>query len=79
MTGVVKWVQHTTRVNDVTDILEKYPCIMNEQTLRAASATKRAYSQTRDVGGGGPYIDPSSADGKTLAVWVTPQLEPFSR
>ncbi|KAF1779881.1 hypothetical protein GQ600_7176 [Phytophthora cactorum] len=34
VTDVVKWAQHTTRANDVTDILEKYPCIMNEQTIR---------------------------------------------
>ncbi|KAG6950595.1 hypothetical protein JG687_00014151 [Phytophthora cactorum] len=103
-------------MNDVTDILEKYPCIMNEQTLRGRvrrveevtqpSTSSYCYSHVipydlivslqaaldnfticrqkeRNARHEMPEVVDltstlSSADDKTLAVWVTPQPKPFS-
>ncbi|KAG2846498.1 hypothetical protein PC118_g1375 [Phytophthora cactorum] len=117
VTDVVKWAQPTTWMNDVTDILEKYPCIMNEQTLRGRvrrveevtqpSTSSYCYSHVipydlivslqaaldnfticrqkeRNARHEMPEVVDltstlSSADDKTLAVWVTPQPKPFSR
>ncbi|KAG1713189.1 hypothetical protein DVH05_000909 [Phytophthora capsici] len=112
VSDVITWANNTPRLKDVADVLEKYPCIMNEQTLRGRSRRVKEITQTKAKSYCYSYIipedfvislqaaldyfrsrqfgdreakktvvdltcSPDSAKEKTLAVWVTPELEPF--